>query len=511
MSSPGSGPDRPDGLVPEQAPADEAPPVEPLGRSAAAGTLWLTAAQWVMRLTGLITVAILTRLLTPEDFGVVAAAMTVTPFLLLLADLGLSTYVIQVKHADQRLLSTAFWYSLSMAIALMAAIAVFAPVIAALFNLPGAAPVLRGCSLAAGFIVLCSVPAALLRREMKFRLLSLQWLFSAVIAQVVAIVLAVRGAGAWALVSQLVVAEAISCVLCWKAAHWRPRFQFSKPEFFAMAKFGNKVVTVDLIVAMRPAAEAAIISTVLGPAALGYLSIAQRLVQVMQDLGGKALVPVSTVVFAKVRESPERLQTAYVKALSIAYAAVSPLMTVVVVGGTLVVPLLFGQGWDESVPVAQALGLAAILTLGAIIDQRLFYGTGKPGRWLAYAACFGALEIAVTALVAHKGLNWVAIGFVFVALVATVVRWLLVGRLLGIRPRRLAAVFAAACAAVAGSAGAGLLALNLTAGWAQLWSLAAVIPAIGVVHLAIVRVVSPEVYRTVLALVPRPRSADEST
>lgn len=178
MSSPGGRSDKSEALDPEDLPGAEAP-VEPLGRSAAAGTLWLTAAQWLMRLTGLATIAILTRLLTPEDFGVVAAAMTVTPFLLLLADLGLSTYVLQVKRADQRLLSTAFWYSLTMAIVLMAAVAAFAPVIASLFDLPKAAPVLRGCSLAAGFIILCSVPAALLRREMRFRALSLQWLASA--------------------------------------------------------------------------------------------------------------------------------------------------------------------------------------------------------------------------------------------------------------------------------------------------------------------------------------------
>jgi O-antigen/teichoic acid export membrane protein len=498
-----SRPDKPDRVAPEDGLTVDGPP-EPLGRSAAAGTLWLTGQQWVMRLTGLITVAVLTRLISPEDFGVVAAAMTVTPFILLLADLGLSTYVIQVKQLDQRLLSTAFWYSLSVAIALMAALAVFAPVIASAFHLPEAAPVLRGCSLSVGFIVLCSVPAALLRRGMQFRLLAVQALVSAVIAQVVAIVLAFRGAGAWALVIQIIVAEAVSCILCWKAAHWRPGFQFSKSEFLAMAKFGNKVVMVDLVAAVRPAAEAAIISTVLGPAALGYLSIAQRLVQVTQDLGGKALIPVSTVVFAKVRDSAGRLQSAYLKALGISYSAVSPILTVVVVGGTLVVPLLFGKGWDQSVPVAQALALAAILTLGAIIDQRLHYGVGKPGRWLAYAVCVDALEVAVTALVAHKGLTWVAFGFILVALAATVARWVLVGRMLDIRPRTLAGVFTAACVAVASSAGAGLLVRNLTAEWASLWSLTAVILTVGLVHVVIVRIVSPGVYQTVVSLVPLP-------
>ena len=378
---------------------------------------------------------------------------------------------------------------------LAAVLVVFAPVIASAFHLSEAAPVLRGLSLSVVFVVLGSVPSALLRRGMQFRLLALQGLVSTFVAQVVAILLAFRGAGAWALVMQLIVAQAVACILAWKAARWRPGFQFSKSHFVAMAKFGNKVVMVDLVATVRAAAEAAIISTVLGSAALGYLSIAQRLVQVTQDLGAAALVPVSTVVFAKVRDSAGRLQSAYLRALRISYSAVSPIMTVVVVGGPLVVPLLFGDGWDQSVPVAQALALAAIFVLGAMLDHGLHYGVGRPGRWLAYSVFIDALTVAVTALAAPKGLTWVAVGFVLVALAATVARWMLVGRLLDIRVRTLAGIFLTACVAVAGSAGAGLLVRNLTDGWAPIWSLAAVAVTIGLVHVGIVRVVSPGVYR----------------
>ena len=503
MSNSDSRPDKPGRVPPEEELIIDGP-AEPLGRSAAAGTLWLTGQKWVARLSGLVTIAILTRLISPEDFGVVAAASTITPFVLLLADLGLSTYVVQEKQVDQRLLSTGFWYSVSTAMTLAAVLVVFAPVIASAFHLSEAAPVLRGLSLSVVFVVLGSVPSALLRRGMQFRLLALQGLVSAVVAQVVAIVLAFRGAGAWALVMQLIVAQAVACILAWKAARWRPGFQFSKSHFVAMAKFGNKVVMVDLVATVRAAAEAAIISTVLGSAALGYLSIAQRLVQVTQDLGAAALVPVSTVVFAKVRDSAGRLQSAYLRALRISYSAVSPIMTVVVVGGPLIVPLLFGEGWDQSVPVAQALALAAIIMLGAMLDHGLHYGVGRPGRWLAYAVFIDALTVAVTALAAPKGLTWVAVGFVLVALTATVARWMLVGRLLDIRVRALAGIFLTACVAVAGSAGAGFLVRNLTDGWAPIWSLAAVAVTIGLVHVGIVRVVSPGVYRAVVSLVPLP-------
>jgi O-antigen/teichoic acid export membrane protein len=503
MASSDSGPGAPqtERPTPEDDPIASGP-TEPLGRSAAAGTLWLTGQKWIARLSALFTIAILTRLISPADFGVVAAASTITPFVLLLADMGLSTFVVQEKQLSQRKLSTGFWYSATMAALLAGAMVLFAPMIAAAFSLPEATAVLRGLSISVVLVVLASVPTALLRRRMKFKLLASQGIVATLAAQGVAILLAFRGAGAWALVAQLVVSQAIACLLAWQAARWRPNLEFSRSQFMDIARFGSKVVTVELVATLRATAEAAIISNALGAAALGFLAIAQRLIQVVQELGASALVPVSTVVFAKVRDSAERLKSAYVKAQRISYAAVSPLMAVVVVGGPLLVPLIFGDGWEQSVPVAQALALAAIITLGAMLDHGLHYGVGRPGRWLAYAILVDSLTVAVTAAVAPKGLTWVAVGFVVVALVATAVRWVLVGRLLGLPVLSLAATFMTAGLALAGSIGAGFVVRAGTDTWPPLIALGAISVAIGVVHVALVGIVSPSVLRDVLALAP---------
>ena len=163
-----------------------------------------------------------------------------------------------------------------------------------------------------------------------------------------------------------------------------------------MARFGTQVVAVDAVSAARAAGEAAIVSQALGAAALRYLSIAQRLVQVAQDVGASALVPVSTVVFSKIRETPERLRAGYVRALRIGYMAVAPLLTFVAVTAPLLVPMIFGPDWAESIPVAQALAIAAVLVLGAMIDHGLHYGVGAPGRWFAYALVIDTLTLLTT-------------------------------------------------------------------------------------------------------------------
>ena len=75
---------------------------------------------------------------------------------------------------------------------------------------------------------------------------------------------------------------------------------------------------------------------------------------------------------------------------------------------------------------AQALAFAGIITLGAMLDHGLFYGLGRPGTWLGYAVVVDGATVATTAVAVRWGLGGVAVGFVVVAFVATVARWVLV-------------------------------------------------------------------------------------
>ncbi len=213
----------------------------------------------------------------------------------------------------------------------------------------------------------------------------------------------------------------------------------------------------------------------------------------------------STVVFAKVRESRERLRAGYIRALRIGYAAVAPLLTLVAVAAPLLVPMVFGPGWEPSVPVARALAVAAILVLGAMIDHGLHYGVGAPGRWFVYAFVIDLLTIGTTYVLAPRGLSYVAAGFVIVALVATIARWFLVGHLLGISPGTLAGTFLLDMLPVALSAAAGLAVLALTAGLPSLLALAMIGITIGVAHLVIVRLVSRQVLAEALDVLPIPQ------
>lgn len=488
--------------APEAPGGAEAP--ESLGRAAAAGALWLFLQKWAVRISGLVTIAFLTRQLSPAEFGVVAAANALIPLVLLLSDLGLSTYLTQAGSVTRKALDTAFWLSVAFASVLGVALVAAAPLVAAVLGIPESADVLRVLSGSVLVVVLGSVPTALLRRRMAFKRLAVQGTVAAVLGQVVAVVVALADGGVWALVLQLVTAQTVITLLAWWSARWRPGIAFSREELGRMTRYGVSVVAIELISTGRAAAETAVIANTLGPVPLGYLSVAQRLVQVMQDLGAAAVVPVTTVVFAKIRDSRERLAGAYLRATRLAYAAILPVMGLAAVGSAPIIDVLFGRGWGGSVAPAQALAVAAVFTLGAVVDHGFFYGTGRPGTWLVYAAATDAVTFTVTLLAAPHGIAAVTWGFATVAATATVVRVVMLGKILALPRRTVAGPLLGALAPAAVSVGVGWAAISLLPADRPLLRVVSGVAVIGLVHLLAMRLLIPQTLRSAIELLPLP-------
>lgn len=413
---------------------------------AATGVAWMTAQKWCGRLLGLVTIALLARLLDPADFGLVAIAMSVVAFVYLLADLGFTAYLVQAEAPTSESFSTAFWFSAAAGGVLGLLLGLIGGPLEALLGAPGVAAIMWGLVPAVLVTAVGSVPLALLRRRLRFRALALQSFAAGAVGQLVAIGAALAGLGVGALVLQVVVTQLLVTACAWANARWWPSLVFSMSDFRSMLRFGVTVVSVEVVALSRMWAENAIVVTALGVSGLGYLNIAQRLIQVAQDLTASAITPVTMVVFAQIRASRERLRAAYLRAQGDIYAVVIPVMALILAGAPLLVPLMFGGQWQASIAPSQALAIAGVLTVGASLDMGLMYGLGRPVRWLVYAIVIDGLTVIATWVLAPFGLLAIALGFIGVALLATAARWPMVAYAIGGRSTALAAQFLRAVA-----------------------------------------------------------------
>jgi hypothetical protein len=165
--------------------------------------------------------------------------------------------------------------------------------------------------------------------------------------------------------------------------------------------------------------------------------------------------------------------------------------------------LLFGQEWTAAVRPAQALAVAGIIVLGAMLDHGLFYGLGRPGTWLSYAVVVDGATVATTAVAVHWGLVGVAAGFVVVAFLATVARWLVVSRVFGWGFREVARPFFTVAPITAVSLVLGAVALDALPGRPSAAMLGAGVLTV-VVYVMLLRLLARGIIVDALSILPVP-------
>ena len=177
------------------------------------------AAQFAL---GLVSTAILARILTPGDFGLVSMAAAVAAFLVLFLDMGLGSAIVQDAALTREQVNTLFWINAALGLTLAGVMAALAPLVARFYGQPALAGVTM--VLASTFVLsgLSVQHSALLRRQMRFSALSAIDVVSTVIGLVTVVVSGVLGAGYWALVYQQVVQQAATAGGAWLACGWRP-------------------------------------------------------------------------------------------------------------------------------------------------------------------------------------------------------------------------------------------------------------------------------------------------
>ena len=146
-------------------------------------------------LIGLITSVLLSRLLTPSEFGIVGIAMAVNAMGGIFLNLGFVNGIIQSKNIDNKMLSTAFYINLCMALIIYFSIFISSKWISIYYGLVDLDKILKISAIAFLFNAMSLISYAQLNREMKFKLIAFVDLISALISGIIGIYLALHNYG----------------------------------------------------------------------------------------------------------------------------------------------------------------------------------------------------------------------------------------------------------------------------------------------------------------------------
>ncbi|KQQ42948.1 hypothetical protein ASF50_02735 [Nocardioides sp. Leaf307] len=400
------------------------------------------------------TFIVLGRTLAPEDFGVVALAFAIILVLTTIGDSGLANYLVRQPDLEDDTIDTVFWVGLGLAGGLAVALALGAGSVASLFDSPALADVLPVLALSMVVTATGSVPAALMRRDLRFKPLALRGSAATLVGSVVAVVAALAGAGVWALVAQYVVAAAVSTIVVWFAVTWRPRAVVRRERVREMFAFGLKLLSIDLMTQSRDRSEDFVLAGLYSTTTLGFWTVASRLVRLVQESGTQVINAVATPTFAKVQSDPGRLFRGYELAMAASGVLLFPTLLFMAVTAEDLIPFVFGEQWATTAQVAQVTAVTAAVGVFSYFDRSLCVAVNKLRAEMILTGFIVATHVAVVILVAPFGLRELAWALLVRQCVTFPVRQVVLHRVVGapyhclLLPLRVLAAAVVACAVV---------------------------------------------------------------
>ncbi|NMA66888.1 MAG: lipopolysaccharide biosynthesis protein [Clostridiaceae bacterium] len=386
---------------------------------AVAASKWSALAEISSKVISPLIFVILARLLTPNDYGVVAVAAIVISFSQVFWDVGLGKALIQREDQVEESANVVFWTNLVLGILIYVILYFSAEGIASLFKSTESIPVLRVQGIQIVLASLCSVQTALYQRDLNFRTLFWVRLITSALPGLASIPIAIMGYGYWALVGGTLLGSLAQLLVLWKASSWRPRLSYDRDLARQLLGFGLWVMAEGLLAWFYVWVDSMIVGAYLGPNDLGLYRTGNSFVQMVFGLILSPLMPVLFSMFSRIQHDIDLLR----KGLLV----VSKLITMIALPsgiGLLLVadPLadvLLGAKWIGVAQVIGILGLTNGISWLVGANAEVYRAMGRPD--LNTKIMFSTLAVYTLAYIwaAPQGLTvflWTRLGVIFIAI-----------------------------------------------------------------------------------------------
>ena len=354
---------------------------------------------------------ILSRILSPEDYGLAGIAMPFVTFALILADSGIGLSLVRTPASDRVVWSASFWLSVFVGFILALIMAASAPLVARIFAEPRLSSIIATLAFVICAQSVCTIPSVSLRQDHRFKLIATIEVVSIACGIGLAIFVALHGGGVWALVIQQLgfFASRLTLTLC--LSRFRPQMRFNWKGLREHLIFGRNILSVNILELFSRSLDNLIVGKILGPAPVGIYSMAFLFVRLPFML---VTVPLQFVIFTQLtalKNDIEAVRKLYLFLTSALASLVLPVMCMVAIAHGPFFNLLLSQKWSASstlfMLVAPIGAVQAVTAIGGTVTMAL----GRSDIQLRIAAEFGIVWIIALISSVSFGLDTVAIGY----------------------------------------------------------------------------------------------------
>jgi O-antigen/teichoic acid export membrane protein len=377
-----------------------------LGRLALRGGTISVAMQYGNGVLQVVAAIVLARLLAPADFGLVAIVLVLTSFAPFLIDFGLGDATAQRSKITQSQVSSLFWLSSGIGLAIALVVAACSPLIAWIYHDPRLEAIALYCAPTFVLSGVSNQHLALLRRTMQFASIAKIQILSTSVGIVIAVIVAIYGYGYWALVLRPIVNSLCVAIGAWHTCRWRPGLPVLDDEVKSMVRFGLHVVGFSVSYSVKRSVDRIGLGLFYRPEEVGYYHNA---ITLYDNSIFSALVQLHTVgsaALSKLQTNPAALRQRYEAALSAVAFFVMPTAAILSVTAEDLTVLLLGEKWRAA---GFLLGIIALRGIFQVVEGSqgwLHLSIGRADRWQNW----GILTLVVQVVAVLGGLPFGATG-----------------------------------------------------------------------------------------------------
>ncbi|MGA0558522.1 MOP flippase family protein [Larkinella sp. VNQ87] len=387
-------------------------------QQAISGGKWITVSTVISTVFQFLQVSILARLLDPSVFGVVSVSMLIINFFFIFSNLGFSNSIISKQESDPKVLSTLYFLGLILGGTVFLIVYFSAPLIVDFYDEPRLDKVIKLASLYFIINYLGQIFLFILQKELQFKSVAIIEIIGTFTGTSIAITLAFNGFAETSLIIGYLIMHLVKSTLSFLLGrkYFKPSLYFNIRLINDHLRFGLFNVGDGLLGFIQANADNIIVGSLLGVTPLGYYTIAYQLAVFPINKLNPIILQVAYPVLAKMKGNNEELKNSYIKILDIISYLNLPLLAGLFITAESVVPLFYGPGWDNTIPLIKIFVFQSFFGCLAHPLFTLAFTKGKPN--LLFYLNLATLAIKIP-LLYFFGTYWQVTGIAFSYLTTT--------------------------------------------------------------------------------------------
>ncbi|MBO4557839.1 MAG: lipopolysaccharide biosynthesis protein [Bacteroidales bacterium] len=398
----------------------------------AKGLFWGGMNNGLQQLIGVVVGLVLLSRLSPDDYGIVGMLAIFTAIATTMQEGGFKAALInrgEIRAEDH---NSVFWFTIAVSACLYLILFFLAEPIARFYNQPELVKVARLLFLSF-FFVSCSISSdAYLLRKMMIRQRAAMDISGALIAGIVAVVMAIKGFGYWALVAHSVVQSFVTSLLKVLFTPWKPNFKICFKPVWEMFPFGFRLVAASFVTQIQNNIFSVILGRAYSKTEVGVYTQGSKWANMANQVFSGMVTSVGQPVLAVARDDADRRRAIFRKLTRFVAFAAFPAM----LGLGLIAPEfinLINPEFAPSVPILRIYCLYFMATLVQTLFNQAAMAAGRSDRFLTFTLINAAVQIATAFLTYSFGLVTMAAAVTAANYLAVVVWYLLSRDIIGVR------------------------------------------------------------------------------